>query len=61
MACLREGGRPQVGEVTRLSELKKIAYVDIQSYNPGVKFEEVVGAFANLTWAWSRLGGLPHL
>ena len=49
MVCLREGGRPQVGEVTRLSELKKIACVDIQSYNPGVKFEEVVGAFANVT------------
>ena len=35
-ACLHGGGRPQVGEVTRLTMVVKIARVYIQSYNPGI-------------------------
>ena len=33
-ACLHGGGGPQVGEVTRLGEVKKKTRLYMQSYNP---------------------------
>ena len=35
-ACLHGGGGPQVGEVTRLAVVEKMACVYMQTYNPGV-------------------------
>ena len=59
--CLHGVGGPQVGEVTRLSGVKKITGVYMQSYNPAISKKRRVLVVNTLLISLENETVLPHL